>query len=291
MFQDNDNPKLAILIDAENISPRYIAMIMREASVIGTVKYKRIYGNFSGDSLNSWERAISENAMIPIQQYNNTKGKNSSDSALIIDAMDLLYTGSVDGFCLITSDSDFTRLATRLRESEKYVIGMGEQKAAKSFINACNRFIYLDLLMSQEKKNQKSKRKSGGTQPAPQQPAYSPAEKPQSKAAKKPTLQKPHAQGEGEFTESGNEDFSGQNLDVVRDAIEALIDEKSDDEGWVFCGALGNLLIQRFPDFDVRNFGFKKFIPFVASLEGFELQQRPSGSGGVSLVYIRNKED
>ena len=283
MFQESDNPKLAILIDAENISPRYIATIMKEASVIGTVKYKRIYGNFSGDSLNSWERAISENAMIPIQQYNNTKGKNSSDSALIIDAMDLLYTGSVDGFCLITSDSDFTRLATRLRESEKYVVGMGEQKAAKSFINACNRFIYLDLLLNQEKKNQKKKKNA-------QSSAKSVLEGASAKTQKK-TAAKPHPQPEKEIQEAADDDLSGQNLDVVRDAIEALIDEKSDDEGWVFCGALGNLLIQRFPDFDVRNFGFKKFIPFVSSLEGFELQQKPSGVGGVNLVYIRNKED
>ena len=283
MFQESDNPKLAILIDAENISPRYIATIMKEASVIGTVKYKRIYGNFSGDSLNSWERAISENAMIPIQQYNNTKGKNSSDSALIIDAMDLLYTGSVDGFCLITSDSDFTRLATRLRESEKYVVGMGEQKAAKSFINACNRFIYLDLLLNQEKKNQKKKKNA-------QSSAKSVSEGASAKTQKK-TAAKSHPQPEKEIQEAADDDLSGQNLDVVRDAIEALIDEKSDDEGWVFCGALGNLLIQRFPDFDVRNFGFKKFIPFVSSLEGFELQQKPSGVGGVNLVYIRNKED
>ena len=287
MFQENnDNPKLAILIDAENISPRYIATIMKEASVIGTIKYKRIYGNFSGDSLNSWEKAISENAMIPIQQYNNTKGKNSSDSALIIDAMDLLYTGGVDGFCLITSDSDFTRLATRLRESEKYVVGMGEQKAAKSFINACNRFIYLDLLLNQEKKSKKLDRPA--VQP---QILQAGSAKPlENKNGRKP-LAKPHPQPEPEIQETSSDDLSGQNLEVVRDAIEALIDEKSDDEGWVFCGALGNLLIQRFPDFDVRNFGFKKFIPFVSSLEGFELQQRPSGVGGVNLVYIRNKEE
>ena len=287
MFQENnDNPKLAILIDAENISPRYIATIMKEASVIGTIKYKRIYGNFSGDSLNSWEKAISENAMIPIQQYNNTKGKNSSDSALIIDAMDLLYTGGVDGFCLITSDSDFTRLATRLRESEKYVVGMGEQKAAKSFINACNRFIYLDLLLNQEKKSKKPAKPAAQPQNSPTAPG-----KPQeNKPGRKPAA-KPHPQSEPEIQETSSDDLSGQNLEVVRDAIEALIDEKSDDEGWVFCGALGNLLIQRFPDFDVRNYGFKKFIPFVSSLEGFELQQRPSGVGGVNLVYIRNKEE
>lgn len=287
MFQENnDNPKLAILIDAENISPRYIATIMKEASVIGTIKYKRIYGNFSGDSLNSWEKAISENAMIPIQQYNNTKGKNSSDSALIIDAMDLLYTGGVDGFCLITSDSDFTRLATRLRESEKYVVGMGEQKAAKSFINACNRFIYLDLLLNQEKKSKKPAKPAA----QPQNSQTAPGKPQENKPGRKPAA-KPHPQPEPEIQETSSDDLSGQNLEVVRDAIEALIDEKSDDEGWVFCGALGNLLIQRFPDFDVRNFGFKKFIPFVSSLEGFELQQRPSGVGGVNLVYIRNKEE
>jgi len=144
--------KFALLIDAENISPQYIDIILSEANNLGNVIYKRIYGNWTSPQMGSWKSTILDNAIQPVQQYSNTSGKNSSDSALIIDTMDLLYRTQLDGFCIVSSDSDFTRLASRLRESDKYVLGMGESKTPRSFISACNRFLYLDVLYAESKR-------------------------------------------------------------------------------------------------------------------------------------------
>lgn len=252
----DESYKVAILIDAENVSHKYMEFILREASAVGVIKYKRIYGNFASPVLSSWKNVIIENAMVPIHQYNNTTGKNSSDSALIIDAMDLLYNGKIDSFCLVTSDSDFTRLATRLRESEMFVFGMGEHKTAKAFINACNKFIYLDLLYEAEIKQEGN----------------------ESVVTLEPII-----------VEKEN---SGANLETVKNAIISLINEKSADDGWLFLGFLGNLLNQRFPDFDVRNFGYRKFFAFIESLNAFEIEKRVSiEDKNVEHVYVRNRED
>jgi len=138
--------KVAVLIDAENISGKYVNVIISEANNLGNVIYKRIYGDWTSSQMSSWKNVVLDNSIQPIQQYKNVSGKNSSDSSLIIDAMDLLYQGRVGAFCIVSSDSDFTRLASRLREAEMYVLGMGEQKTPRSFISACNKFSYLDIL-------------------------------------------------------------------------------------------------------------------------------------------------
>ena len=138
--------KLAILIDADNISPKYVKVILDEAATFGVAACKRIYGDWSDVRLKSWKDALLNNSIIPIQQYSYTTGKNATDSAMIIDAMDLLYGGNLDGFCIVSSDSDFTRLAARLREAGKLVIGMGESKALGPFVKACHQFKYLDLI-------------------------------------------------------------------------------------------------------------------------------------------------
>ena len=150
--------KLAILIDADNISPKYVKVILDEAASFGVAACKRIYGDWSDVRLKSWKDALLNNSIIPIQQYSYTTGKNATDSAMIIDAMDLLYSGNLDGFCIVSSDSDFTRLAARLRESEKFVLGLGEQKTPQSFISACSKFAYLDLLYeaAQPEKSEKT---------------------------------------------------------------------------------------------------------------------------------------
>ena len=132
--------KLAVLIDAENISSKYIETILSEAAALGNVIYKRIYGNWTTPQMGAWKDVILENAIQPVQQYNNASGKNASDSSLIIDAMDLLYLGKLNGFVIVSSDSDFTRLAARLRESEMFVLGMGVQNTPRSFISACSKF-------------------------------------------------------------------------------------------------------------------------------------------------------
>ncbi len=146
----NKELKYAILIDADNISEKYINIILDEAAKNGIATYKRIYGDWTNPQLTTWKRVLLDNSIIPIQQYGYTTGKSSTDSAMIIDAMDILYSGAVDGFCLASSDSDFTRLAARLRESGMQVIGMGESKTPKPFISACNQFKYLDILLSNE---------------------------------------------------------------------------------------------------------------------------------------------
>lgn len=141
-----DDKRFALLIDAENVSHRYIGFVLDELSKYGTPTIKRIYGDWTGPSLSGWKDTLNQYAITPIQQFEYTKGKNSSDSALIIDAMDILYGKKIDGFCIISSDSDYTRLATRLRESGMFVIGMGEQKTPKPFVSSCEKFTYLEVL-------------------------------------------------------------------------------------------------------------------------------------------------
>ena len=145
-----ENKRFALLIDADNISAKYISVILEELSTYGITTYKRIYGDWTSTQANKWKGELLENSVIPIQQFSNTVGKNATDSTLIIDAMDILYTGNVDGFCIVSSDSDFTRLASRLRESGMEVIGMGEEKTPRSFRVACTRFVNLENLSNQD---------------------------------------------------------------------------------------------------------------------------------------------
>src|SRR6056297_4271262 len=142
--------RLAVLIDADNVPYSDVGAMMEEIALYGTPTFKRIYGDWTRPNLSGWKKNLLENAITPIQQYSYTFGKNATDSAMIIDAMDILYSGKVDGFCLVSSDSDFTRLATRLRETGMYVIGMGEKKTPKPFIAACDKFVYLEIISSED---------------------------------------------------------------------------------------------------------------------------------------------
>lgn len=253
--------KLAILIDAENISYQYIDVIMNEANMYGNIVYKRIYGNWTLSKMASWKDVILDYAIHPIQQYSNTSGKNASDSSLIIDTMDLLYTTDIDGFCIISSDSDFTRLASRLRESNKFVLGMGETKTPRSFISACNKFLYLDLLHKEQKaaenkKNSKNKTKT-------------------TKKAKEEPVQ---------------ETTSGISYDAIINALLKIAEEKSNDEGWISSGLLGNYLMKQLPDFDVRNFGHKKLVPFIKSTGLFDYYEETIDENkNVKHSYFRIK--
>lgn len=246
--------KVAVLIDAENISGKYVNVIISEANNLGNVIYKRIYGDWTSPQMGAWRSVVLDNSIQPIQQYSNVSGKNSSDSSLIIDAMDLLYQGRVGAFCIVSSDSDFTRLASRLREAEMYVLGMGEQKTPRSFISACNKFSYLDILYAASLEP--------AAQPAAAEPPAGETSKGKTKAAKKPAAKKQPKKEE-----------KGSNLDSVRAALRELTEENSDDDGWIYSGKLGYLLSKRFPDFDVRNFGSKKFGSFVRSLGCFEIRE------------------
>lgn len=265
--------KLAVLIDAENISSKYIKTILDEASNNGNIIYKRIYGDWTNPHMAAWRNVILDSSIQPIQQYSNTIGKNSSDSAMIIDAMDLLYTGRLDGFCIVSSDSDFTRLAARLRESEVFVIGMGERKTPKSFINACNKFAYLDILYQEDK-------------PPAEAPVATVTKRKRTKTTA-PVEEKPERD-----SIAGENAGSGADKQNIIRTIQVLIEENSDEDGWIFSGTLGNQLNKRFPDFDVRNFGFRKFTPFIKSLGMFEVKMETNKEGGNNrLVYIRNKQD
>ena len=239
--------RLALLIDAENVSGKYIKPIMDELTNEGTITYKRIYGDWTRPALSSWKSVLLNHSITPIQQYSYTTGKNSTDSAMIIDAMDILYSGNADGFCIVSSDSDFTRLVVRLGEWGMHVIGMGEKKTPAPFISACNRFLYLELLDKQSK-NQTKERVNADTA-----------------------------------------EHEGVDLETIKRAIAAIVEEVSDEDGWASLSELGNILLRRYPSFDVRNFGFQKLTPFIKSLGIFEIYSVPSERGNVRVVYVRIK--
>ena len=237
MVKDN---RIAVLIDADNVSDKYIKYILDEVSNDGIATYKRIYGDWTKPVLGSWKNVLLDNSITPIQQYGYTTGKNATDSAMIIDAMDILYSGNVEGFCLVSSDSDFTRLASRLRESGMMVIGMGEKKTPTAFIAACNKFKYLEIL----------------AQPAASQPAE-------------------------------QEEARPDPLSTVKSAVLAIMDEITDEDEWVIISEIGTRLNKRYPDFDVRNYGFRKLTPFIKSLGILDVRSVPAQNGNGRLVYVR----
>ncbi len=254
-----NDKKYALLIDAENIASRYIKVILDEISNEGVATYKRIYGDWTKQQASGWKELLLENSITPMQQYSYTTGKNSSDSAMIIDAMDILYSGRVDGFCIVTSDSDFTRLAARLREAGMDVIGMGEEKTPRPFVAACNQFKYLDKIYSAQ----------AGRRGKPK--------------ANKPEKIVPTEEPENSPTD----------LDTLRDMILDFVEKNSDEEGWLMASEVGDVLAKRYPDFDVRNYGCKKLIQFLQMLDMFEIRmvtssqntKNPNGKN----VYIRLK--
>jgi uncharacterized LabA/DUF88 family protein len=266
--------KFALLIDAENISPQYVNIILSEANNMGNVIYKRIYGNWTSSQMGSWKSVILDNAIQPIQQYSNTSGKNSSDSALIIDTMDLLYRTQLDGFCIVSSDSDFTRLASRLRESDKYVLGMGESKTPRSFISACNKFLYLDVLYAESKEEDSA---NSGTEGNGSQGDTTPCGAAAGKASR--------SDSDSNGDNNGNGRGNGKNVRAIRRALIKLTEENSNDNGWIHSGLLGSLIIRQFPDFDVRVFGYKKFFQFIKSLNLFEIHSTSDPKNKTSKTY------
>ncbi len=244
--------KLAVLIDADNISPKYVKAILDEAASFGVATCKRIYGDWSDSRLKSWKDVLLNNSIIPVQQYSYTTGKNATDSAMIIDAMDLLYSGNLDGFCIVSSDSDFTRLAARLREAGKLVIGMGESKTLGPFVKACDQFKYLDLILDNAE---------------PEEEIAVPTAADNLQAAS---------------------DDTAINRDSVGRLVHGMIDEMDDGTGWVRTSRIGDQLIKRYPDFDVRNFGSKSLNKFLAALPGLEVEERMLSNGNpIQFVRIR----
>ena len=275
--------RFAVLIDADNVSGKYIKLILDEISKDGVATYKRIYGDWTNPALVSWKSVLLDYSVSPIQQYSYTTGKNSTDSAMIIDAMDILYSGQVDGFCIVSSDSDFTRLAARLRESGMTVVGMGERKTPKSFISACNRFKYLDILATAEQKEPEKPAQPEKPKQQPKQEKARPAPKQEPKPEPRP---EPEPAPEP-CPEPEEKQMTG--LRTIKKAIRTIVAENSDEDGWLFIGTIGNLLVKRYPDFDVRNFGFSKLTPFIESLDLFDIKSVRTRDSSVKLIYVKLK--
>lgn len=256
MNAQNKDLKFAVLIDADNISYQYIGAILEEIAKYGSPTFKRLYGDMTNPFLSGWKGVLPSYAITPIQQFGYTIGKNSSDSALIIDAMDILYTGNIDGFCIISSDSDFTRLATRLREAGKIVLGFGEKKTPEAFIAACNRFTFIEILQSDEEEEKppvtpQGKKAAPKTNPSPKTPVK----------------------------------LDSNMIRLIKNSINDL----AEDDEWVFLGTLGNLIMKKKPEFDPRNYGFKKLLDLIRSIKTIELNERHTSRENVTHFYVRNK--
>lgn len=253
--------RLAVLIDADNVPYSNVKGMLEEMAKYGTPTFKRIYADWTKPTVSGWKSVLLEYAITPIHQYSYTSGKNATDSAMIIDAMDILYSGRVDGFCIVSSDSDFTRLATRLREAGMKVFGFGEKKTPTAFISACDKFIYIEILSTPKT-----------TEPAASQPRSRHKQNTKSKteeSSKKPL-----------------ETTSRSPVKLIRDSIDDLADES----GWAFLGDLGNLLLKKQPDFDPRNYGFSKLVLLIKNLGQFEVDERETGKRNIKNVYVRNRQ-
>ena len=263
MQESSPDLRLAVLIDADNVPYANVKAMLAEIARYGTPTIKRIYGDWTQPTLSGWKKVLLENAVTPIQQYSYTTGKNSTDSAMIIDAMDILYTNRVDGFCLVSSDCDFTRLATRLREAGKLVIGIGEQKTPTPFISACDRFIYLEILSDDKKKKQRSM-KARGSQPALEEPGIGmPAAAARQKGNRLPQ--------------------------EVSEMIIVSVNDLADENGWAFLGDVGNLLLKKQPSFDSRNYGYQKLSQLIQAMDRFEIEPRDTANAHVKHIFIREK--
>ena len=238
------SPKLAVLIDADNAQPAVVEGLLAEIAKYGTATVKRIYGDWTGPQLKGWKETLLTHAIQPIQQFRYTTGKNATDSALIIDAMDLLYAARLDGFCIVSSDSDFTRLAARVREAGLVVYGFGEKKTPTPFVSACDKFIYTEILIEKEDADTKA------------------APRPIASLAQDKRL-----------------------ATLLRNAVEA----SSDDSGWSFLGTVGNNIAKQAPEFDPRNYGYRKLSELVAASGLFEIENRKIGDGSTGATYVRSR--
>jgi len=236
---------LAVLIDADNAQRTIVDGLLAEVAKYGTANVKRIYGDWTNDRLKGWKNVLNEHSIQPVQQFAYTTGKNATDSAMIIDAMDLLYTGNFDGFCIVSSDSDFTRLASRMRESGLVVYGFGEKKTPRPFVAACDKFIFTEVLREKEEEEDHSKAKQ---------------------------------------TDDLKQD-KGHLANLFRNAIDAY----SDDDGWAQLGPVGSNVSKQSPEFDSRNYGYRKLKDLVKAMGLYELREESAGPGHAKSIYIRRK--
>ena len=248
------NEKLAVLIDADNAQAACLPDLLAEVARYGTATVKRAYGDWTTPNLKGWKECLHKHAVQPVQQFSYTKGKNSTDSSLIIDAMDLLYTGNLHGFCLVSSDSDFTRLATRLRESGQAVYGFGEQRTPEPFVAACDKFIYTEIL-----------------RPSSIAEAIAPH----------------HAAAEPTKSASSTEPLISDSTGKLTSLLKLAIETNLKDDGWAAMGAVGAMMQKTDPSFDSRNYGFPKFSALVKAQPFAEIKQVATGDGTTSAMYVR----
>jgi len=235
--------RLALLIDADNVRADFLPIIVREASTLGRIVIRRVYGHFASSTMNAWQPLLHSHALTPVHVPPAAVGKNATDMKLAIEAMDMLHEKSLDGFCIASSDSDFTTLASRIREDGLVVYGFGEQKSTKPYVAACDRFFYCDLLLAEEK-----------AQKAPAKAASAPAK-------------------------------SGPKL--PREEIYSAIEDVSGDDGWAHLGAVGTILFKRMPDFDPRNFGYRKLVDLMETVPGIEVRRVDMDAGGKAVMIRR----
>ncbi len=243
-MSDGKIQKLAVLIDADNAQPSIVDGLLSEIAKYGTANVKRIYGDWTLSGLKGWKEVLLQYSIQPIQQFGYTSGKNATDSALIIDAMDLLYTGKFDGFCIVSSDSDFTKLASRIREAGLFVYGFGERKTPKAFVSACDKFIFTEVLRSKDDYSEKIKRL------------------PTSELKKDTKL-----------------------VNLLRNAVEA----SSDDSGWAHLASVGSNIAKQTPEFDPRNYGYKKLGELASATKLFQIEERAIGDGPSKATYLKDK--
>ena len=240
-----------MLIDADNAQASITEGLLAEVAKYGTAHVKRAYGDWTSPNLKTWKDQLLAQSIHPIQQFAYTKGKNATDSAMVIDAMDLLYSGRLDGFCIVSSDSDFTRLAARIRESGLTVYGFGERKTPKPFVAACDKFIYIENL------------------------AYTEAAAEPAGETRKPVQRPTAAQLKQDATL----------VNRLRNAVEAA----SDDDGWAPLASVGHILTNQTPDFDSRTYGYAKLSDLIAATTLFEVERRSPGDGKPGILYVRHK--
>ena len=236
--------KLAVLIDADNAQPSIVDGLLSEIATYGTANVKRIYGDWTLPALKGWKEVLLHYSIQPIQQFGYTSGKNATDSALIIDAMDLLYTDKFNGFCIVSSDSDFTKLASRIREAGLFVYGFGERKTPKAFVSACDKFIFTEVLRSKDDHSEKIKRRT---------------------------------------TSDLKKDTKLANL--LRNAVEA----SSDDSGWAHLASVGSNIAKQAPEFDPRNYGYKKLGELASATKLFQIEERAIGDGPSKATYLKDR--
>jgi len=243
-MSDEKIEKLAVLIDADNAQASIVDGLLSEIAKYGTANVKRIYGDWTLSGLKGWKEVLLQYSIQPIQQFGYTSGKNATDSALIIDAMDLLYSGKFDGFCIVSSDSDFTKLASRIREAGLFVYGFGEKKTPKAFVSACDKFIFTEVLRSKDDYSEKIRRKATAE-------------------LKKDT----------------------KLVSLLRNAVEA----SSDDSGWAPLASVGSNIAKQAPEFDPRNYGYKKLGELASATKLFQIEGRSVGDGPSKAVYLKDQ--